>query len=199
MRARGTSFTLRLVGVGLLAWLAWRRGMPPGAPGWVVVVVVAAVLAGVVVGVAWFGARRERGRRSRLAAARPGVVSHAAWADASLGEGLRALEVDPGFLRTGSRVTLAWSDDQVELLRGQRVVAAVPWGQVWTISATTGRASSSSNPAIELVTRLGARLVVVPARRPEGGLLPARAADVGALVERLRDARRGALGEGTGS
>lgn len=198
MRARGTSLALRLVGVGLLAWLAWRRGMPEGVPGWVVAV-VAAVLVGAVLAVAWFGARRERGRRSRLAAARPGLAIHAGWADASLAEALRELEVDPGSIRSGSRLTLAWSDVQVELLRGQRVVAAVPWDQVWTISATTGRASSSSSPAIELVTRLGVRLVMVPARRPDGGLLPARAADVGALVGRLRDARREALGEGTGS
>lgn len=195
MRARRTSLALRAVGVGLLVWLAWRRGMPAGVPGWVVAVVAAALI-GVVVAVAWFGARRERGRRSRRAAARPGFVSHAAWADASLAEALRELEVDPGAIRTGSRLTLAWSAAHVELLRGERVVATVPWDQVWTISATTGRASSSSNPAVELVTRLGARLVVVPARRPDGGLLPARASDVDALVVRLRDARRAAVEKG---
>lgn len=195
MRARGTSFALRAVGVALLVWLAWRRGMPEGVPGWVVAV-VAAVLVGVVMAVAWSGARRERGRRSRLAAVRPGLVTHAGWADASLSEALRELEVDPGSLRTGSRLTLAWSDAQLELVRGERVVAAVPWDQVWTISATTGRASSSSNRAVELVTRLGVRLVVVPARRPDGGLLPARAADVDALVARLREARRDAAERG---
>ncbi len=196
MRARRTSFALRLVGVGVLVWLAWRRGAPEGVPGWVVAV-VAGVLVGVVVAVAWFGARRERGRRSRVAVARPGLVTHGGWADASLAEGLRELEVDPGSLQTGSRVTLAWSDAQVELLRGRSVVAAVPWDQVWTISATTGRASSSSNPAVELVTRLGVRLVIVPARRPDGGLLPARTSDVDALVERLRGARRDAVEKGS--
>jgi len=196
VRARRTSFALRVVGVGVLVWLAWRRGVPEGVPGWVVAV-VAGVLVGVVVAVAWFGARRERGHRSRVAVARPGLVTHGGWADASLAEGLRELEVDPGSLRTGSRVTLAWSDARVELLRGERVVAAVPWDQVWTISATTGRASSSSNPAVELVTRLGVRLVIVPARRPDGGLLPARTSDVDALVERLRGARRDAVEKGS--
>ena len=196
MRARRTGFALRVLGVGLLAWLAWRRGMPEGVPGWVVAV-VAVVLVGVVVAVAWLGARRERRRRGRLAVARPGFVTHAGWADASLAEGLRELEVDPGSIRTGSRLALAWSDARVELVRGERVVAAVPWDQVWTISATTGRASSSSNPAVELITRLGVRLVVVPARRPDGGLLPARAADVDALVARLRDARRDAVETGS--
>lgn len=182
------------MGVGVLVWLAWRRSAGSDDPWWLIALVAVALI-GAVVGVVWFGARRDRVRRLRLGASQPGLVTHAVWADTTLAQGLRELEVDPGTVRSGTRLTLGWSATDVEIWRGDRRVAAVPWDQVWTITATKGRAASTPNPAVELITRLAVRLVLVPARRSEGGLLPARASGVEALVGRLR-AARAAAGEG---
>lgn len=196
MRRSASGLVLRVLGVGVLVWLAWRRSARSDDPWWLVAL-VAVALVGVVVGMVWFGARRDRARRTRLGASRPGLTTHAVWADTTLAQGLRELEVDPGTIRSGTRLTLGWSATDVQIWRGDRQVAAVGWDQVWTITPTTGRAASTPNPAIELVTRLGVRLVLVPARRPDGGPLPARAAGAEALVGRLRAARAAARGDGS--
>lgn len=188
MRRSASGLVLRVLGVGVLVWLAWRRSARSHDPWWLVAL-AAIALVGVVVGAVWWGARRDSARRARLGASRPGLTTHAVWADTTLAQGLRDLEVDPGTIRTGTRLTLAWSTTDVQIWRGDQQVAAVGWDQVWTITPTTGRAASTPNPAIEMVTRLGVRLVLIPARRPDGGLLPARAAGVEMLVGRLRAAR----------
>ncbi|MCM0639539.1 hypothetical protein [Cellulomonas wangsupingiae] len=191
MNRQSTARTLQVVGVLVLVALSWRRAVSSEGSWWpsalVAVVLVAAIAAGV-----WWWSRRDDGKRRRTVAARPGWHTHAVWAEETLGASLAQLGAPDRKVRGGARLTFAWSASGVELWRGEAVLLRVPWSQVWTITRTTGRAASTGNPAVELVTPEAVRLVVVPTRRPDGGMLPASAAQVDGLVATLRDARQAA-------
>ena len=194
MNRQSTARTLQVVGVLIFAVLSWRRAVTSDVPWWpsvlAAIVLVAAIAAGV-----WWWSRRDDGKRRRTVAARPGWHTQAVWAEETLGAALAQLGAPAGKLRGGTRLTFAWSASGVELWRGDDVLLSLPWSQVWTITRTTGRAASTGNPAVELVTPETVRVVVVPTRRPDGGMLPASAAQVDALVATLRDARRAASEE----
>ncbi|MBO3089415.1 hypothetical protein [Cellulomonas dongxiuzhuiae] len=191
MNRQSTARTLQVLGVLVFAVLSWRRAVSSDGPWWpsalAAVVLVAAIAAGV-----WWWSRRDDGRRRRTVAARPGWHTHAVWAEETLGASLAQLSAPAGKVRGGTRLTFAWSSSGVELWRGEAVLLSLPWTQVWTITSTTGRAASTGNPAVELVTPEAVRVVVVPTRRPDGGMLPASAAQVAGLVALLREARQAA-------
>ncbi|GIG40641.1 hypothetical protein [Cellulomonas phragmiteti] len=190
MNRQSTSLALRIVGVAAFAVVAWRKTVTSDEPWWPSWLGALAVIGAIVLGV-WWWTRRDDGTRRAAVAARPGWTTRAVWADATLGDSLRTLGATPGKVRGGTRMTLAWSATELQLWRGQTVVLTLPWEQVWTITRTVGQAASTGNPAVELVTRESARFVVVPARRPDGGMLPATGAQVDALVGTLREARQG--------
>lgn len=175
--------------VAVLVLLAWRRAAASGGaavPG----IVAGLVVVAVVVGVFWLTSQRADTARRQVVAARPGWLTQAVWADTSLGAEIGRLTGGTSVsLRGGTRMTLAWSPSHVQLWRGEAVVASVPWEQVRDVTRTVGNAASTGNPAVELTTQEGARLVVVPTRRPDVGMLPAGAAQVDGLVGRLRAAR----------
>jgi hypothetical protein len=155
------------------------------------------VLAGVVgilaIGAAVFalGVRRSQARHEAVAAQRPGWRLHEVWADAGLGaqlvrEGLWERGVAP---TGGTRLTLAWSADGVELWRAGHVVVALPWHDVASLGKGVGHAGSTARPALVINTLGGAELVLVPQARPSGGVLPADRAGVAALLDELRETR----------
>lgn len=191
MSTHRTSLALRITGVVILAVLAWRRAATSDEPWWPPALGAVAVVAAIVAGV-WWWSRRDDGAQQRAAAARPGWRTQAVWADATLGAALAQLGAGGVKVRGGTKLTVAWSASEVELRRRDAVVATLPWHAVWTITRTVGHAASTGNPAVELVTRETVRLVLVPARRPDGGMLPATAAQVDALVGELRTARESA-------
>lgn len=190
MNRRTTNLVLRVVGVAALAVAAWRKTLTSQEPWWPSWLGALAVVGAIVLGVWWWTRRDDRTRRETVAA-RPGWTTQAVWADVTLGDALRSLGASTGKVRGGTRMTLAWSADEVQLWRGEAVVVTLPWEQVWTITRTVGHAASTGNPAVEMVTRESVRLVVVPARRPDGGMLPATGAQVDALVGALREGRQG--------
>jgi len=187
---QSTGLTLRILGVAAFAVLAWRKAITSDEPWWPPALAAVAVVA-LVVGGVWWWTRRADSTRRRAVAARPGWRTQAVWADATLGAALTQLGVTAGRIRGGTRLTLAWSSTEVQLWRGGTVLAALPWDRVWTITRTVGQAASTGNPAVELVTSETFRIVLVPTRRPDGGMLPATAAQVDALVGALREARQG--------
>lgn len=190
MNRRSTSMALLIVGVAAFAVAAWRKTVTSDEPWWPSWLGALAVVGAAALGV-WWWTRRDDGTRRTAVAARPGWTTQAVWADSTLGDSLRTLGASTGKVRGGTRMTLAWSATELQLWRGQAVVLALPWEQVWTVTRTVGQAASTGNPAVELVTRESVRLVVVPARRPDGGMLPATNAQVDALVGVLREARQG--------
>lgn len=191
MNNQSASRILRIVGVVILVALAWRRAATSDEP-WLPSVLGAVAVVGLVVAAVWWSGRRADGVRRQAVAARPGWRTQAVWADTTLGATLDQLGAAAGKVRGGTRLTLAWSTTEVQLWRGPTVLTSVPWDQVWTITRTVGQAASTGNPAVELVLRDTVRLVVVPARRPDGGMLPASAAQADILVEELRAARHAA-------
>jgi len=191
---QSTARTLQVVGVLIFAVLSWRRAVTSDVPWWPSVLAAVVLVAVIAAGV-WWWSRRDDGKRRRTVAARPGWHTQAVWAEETLGSALAQLGASAGKLRGGTRLTFAWSASGVELWRGDDVLLSLPWSQVWTITRTTGRAASTGNPAVELVTPETVRVVVVPTRRPDGGMLPASAAQVDALVATLRDARQAASEE----
>ncbi|MBO3089414.1 hypothetical protein [Cellulomonas dongxiuzhuiae] len=178
---------LTTVGVLILVVLAgyWIARSPE--PSWSLLALV--VVVGGPVGWFWWKARRDDRARREAAAARPGRRTHAVWADEHLESALADLGATAGGLPGGTRLTLAWSPSGVELWRGRVVLTTLPWTQVATIGRTIGRAASAGNPAVALVTTEAVRLVLVPARHPDGGMLPARVAQVDALAIELEEAR----------
>lgn len=191
MRNRWTTQLLPTLGVLLLALAAWRRAAQRGDDP-LAGVLVGAALVLVVGGVVWWRSRRDDGDRARVTATRPGWSTQAVWADATAGGALRELGALAGKVRGGTRLTLAWSGMQVQVWRGEDVLTTLPWSRVVAVGRTVGHAASTGNPAVELVTDLGVRLVVVPTRGPGGGMLPAPGARVDELVARLRAAREAA-------
>lgn len=188
MNRKSTSLALRIVGVTALAVAAWRKTVTSDEPWWPSWLGALAVVGAIVLGV-WWWTRRDDGTRRKAVATRPGWTTQAVWADATLGETLRALGASAGKVRGGTRMTLAWSATDLQLWKGQDVVLTLPWDEIWTVTRTVGQAASTGNPAVELVTRESVRIVVVPARRPDGGMLPATGAQVDALVQTLREGR----------
>lgn len=197
---RGRASRLAVTGLTLLAvlafsLLAWRKLLRGEADLWVVAAGATVVLGGVAAGF-WLAVRRSQARHRALAARQPGWRLHDVWADSSLAAELLRAGLWERRLPGGSRLTLAWSADGVGLWRGSaaapREVLTVPWAAVASVTAGHGRAASTERPAVVLSLDVGARLVLVPARRPLGGVLPADDREVDALVRELRAARDGA-------
>lgn len=189
MKNRHTARTLQIVGVVCLVLASWRKTTASGDGIWSTVLLAIALLA-VIGGGVWWWTRRDDTARKQTVADRPGWRTQAVWADATLGAALAQLGVTAGKIRGGTRLTFAWSATEAQLWRGGTVLAAVPWGDVLTVTRTIGQAASTGNPAIELITRATVRIVLVPTRRPDGGMLPASAAQVDALVAQLRELRQ---------
>ncbi|MDO8122249.1 hypothetical protein Q6346_13105 [Isoptericola sp. b490] len=156
--------------VGVAAMLvmlvhSWWRGDALAVP----LLVTAVLTVGMVVGFREWG-RRSTAARSALATERPGWTLHGVWADVSLREalGIRGLE-----LRKGTRLTLAWTAQEVAIWRGSETVICLPWSQIAAVDVTMGSASERQNPAVRFTTAEGTRLLLVAMRRPEGSLFPA--------------------------
>lgn len=187
---------LMVAGVVILSAVAWRRLLRDDAdalPLPVTVGIALAVVAGVV-GFVWWRGRRAAGGQRAIAALRPGWSLHQVWADASLPAQLVQQGVwEPRMSPTGgTRLTLAWSPGGVELWRGSRrprAVVSLPWAAVASVQESTGYAASSRRPAVALTTVADATLVVVPAAKPTGAMLPASRAATAALVGHIRAAR----------
>jgi hypothetical protein len=185
-----------LVVVGVLAFslLAWRKLLRGETDLWVVAAAVVVVLGGIALGF-WLSVRRSQARHRAVLARRAGWRLHDVWADSSLGRELLRAGLWERRLFGGSRLTLAWSPAGAELWRGSaaapREVLAVPWASVASVTAGRGHAGSTERPAVVVALDVGARLVLVPARRPLGGVLPADEAEVEVLVRELRTARDG--------
>ena len=191
MSRRPGARALQTTGVMTFVVLGVRKAIRPDDP-WLPSTLGALVIVGAVIAVVWLWSRRADRTGRGANAARPGWRTHAVWADETLGDTLARLGSTADKVRGGTRLTLAWSGTSLEIARGSTVAARVPWPQVWTITRTEGYAASTGNPAVEIVTRGHARFIVVPARRPEGGMLPASATQVDSLVAELRSAREGA-------
>jgi hypothetical protein len=183
---------LGVVGVALLVIAEWRRLMRER--GQVDPVLVAVVTVGVLVVIAvvlWWFVRRSRSRHTAVAGLRPGWSLHEVWADESLGrelveQGVWEQGIGPA---GGTRLTLTWSGSGLELWRGGRTpheVLSLPWRAVASVTKGSGHATSGARPAVVVQTVGGATLVLVPSARASGGVLPARAAQVSALVGALR-------------
>lgn len=193
---------LMALGVGVLVVVTWSRFLrgDAGVP-FPVALAAAAVLVGGVVLTVWGRGRRAVRGQTVIAERRPGWTLHQVWADAGLSDALVRQGVwEPGMSPAGgTRLTLAWSAVGVELWRAGRdphVILALPWERVAAVTEGTGRAASSSRPAVVLATLEGAELVLVPAARPDGALLPGGRPAVQQLVVRLRAARDGTTGSG---
>lgn len=187
---------LAVVGVAALSVLAWRRLLrrdDDSLPIPVTLGVAALIVAGVV-GVVWWRGRRAAGGQGSIAAQRPGWSLHQVWADATLHvqlvqQGVWEPRMNPA---GGTRLTLAWSPVGIELWRAGHaptVVLSLPWDAVASVREGTGRAASSTRPAAVISTVAGAELVVVPAAKPGGAMLPASRAVTAALVGAVRAAR----------
>ena len=198
MNARGRTVgrVLMVLGVVGLSAVAWRRLLRRDGDDLPVPVSVAielAVVAAVFVG-GWWRGRRAAGGQVAIAAQRPGWRLHQVWADATLGEQLVGQGVwEQGMNPTGgTRLTLAWSPLGVELWRGgrpPRAVLTLAWDAVASVNEGVGHAASSARPAVVITTAVGARLVLVPAAKPDGALLPAPRPVTAALVAEVRAAR----------
>ena len=188
MKSTNLSLVLRVLGVLMLVVLAWRRAAASDSSDALSWVGAAVVIGLVVLGVWWWTHRADQASRG-VGAARPGWRTQVVWADETLASALTQLGVTARKMRGGTRLTLAWSGPEVELWRGAALLVTLPWTQVRTITRTTGRAASTGNPAVELVTHDSVALVVVPTRQPAGGMLPATAQQVDGLVTDLRTAR----------
>ncbi len=187
---------LQIVGLLTLITLGVRKAATSDEP-WLPPTLGAVAVIGLTVLGFWLWTRRADRIDRETHAARPGWHTRTVWADESLGATLTGLGASVGKVRGGTRLTLAWTATTLEIRRGANVAATVPWSRVWTITRTTGRARSSGNPAVELITREHARFVLVPARRPDGGMLPASATQVDALVAELRAVREAASVQST--
>lgn len=187
---------LMVLGVVALSAVAWRRLLrddPDALPVPVTVGIAVAVVAGVVAFMWWRG-RRAAGAQRAITAQRPGWALHQVWAGSTLSSQLVQQGVwEPRMSPTGgTRLTLAWSAGGIELWRGARrprVVVSLPWAAVASVREGAAFAASSSRPAVVIATVADAELVVVPAARPTGSMLPASAKATAALVGQLRAAR----------
>ncbi|MGN8244444.1 hypothetical protein ACTHAM_001347 [Cellulomonas soli] len=181
---------LSTLGVIALSANAWRRlATSDGDPVLIVLVsllIVVLIVAGIVL-----AARRDSGRRRAAATARPGWSTQAVWSEAGLRDALLAQgwyieRLRPG---GGTRLTLAWSGEGIELWRKADVLLGLSWPEIAAITPTTGLSGGAVRPAVAVSTTAGAQLVLVPTAKPDGGLLPASAAAVDALVHTLRAVR----------
>jgi len=187
---------LMIVGVLGLAVAAWSRllhGRDRADPGVVVLIAVAAVV--LICAGLWWWSRRSASRQTAIAAARPGWSLHEVWADESLQASLALHGVREPRMKAsgGTQLTLAWSTSGVALWRGNRrspyEVVSLPWSAVAAVTVGVGYAASSARPAVVVQTVSGVELVVVPAARATGGLLPAGGTQVEQLVTKLQEAR----------
>lgn len=184
---------LAVVALSAVVWRRLLRDDTVALPVPVTVGVAVAVVA-VVFWFVWWRGRRAAGAQRVIAAQRPGWTLHQVWAGSTLSHQLVQQGVwEPRMSRTGgTRLTLAWSPGGIELWRGARsprVVVSLPWSAVASVREGEAYASSSSRPAVVIATVADAELVVVPAKRATGGMLPASAQATGALVGRIRAAR----------
>ena len=184
------AYALSAVGVVILSVANWRRLASSDDDPLLIALATALILAVIVGGIVLY-VIRDRTRRAAAASARPGWSTHAVWSDAALGDQLRRQGWHVERLRPsgGTRLTLAWSAEGVELWRGAEVLVPLTWEEVAAITPTTGESGGAVRPALNLSTTSDAHLVLVPTARPDGGLLPASAATVTRLITTLRAAR----------
>jgi hypothetical protein len=192
--ARVAGRVLTVVAVVAFSLLGWRKLLRGETDVRVVAAGIVVVLGAIALGF-WLSVRRSQARHHAVAARRPGWRLHDVWADWSLSGELMRIGLWERRLFGGSRLTLAWSPGGAELWRGRarapREVVSVPWAAVASVTTGRGHAGSTERPAVVVALDAGARLVLVPARRALGGVLPADAGDVDALVRELRAARDG--------
>jgi hypothetical protein len=182
-----------VLGLSVAAWSRLLRDRDRTDPRLVLLIAIGVIVLTCVA--VWSRGRRSGTRQAAVAAARPGWSMHEVWADASLRPSLVQHGVwEPRMSASGgTRLTLAWSTSGVELWRGSRrrphEVVSLPWPSVAAVTEGVGHAASSARPAVVVQTVSGVELVVVPAERPSGGLLPAGSKQVADLVAGLRTAR----------
>jgi len=184
-----------LIGIGVLIVVTttWARLLSNPVDPVFVLLAFAAVALGVVC-VFLVAGRRTRTRHRLLETRSAGWRLHEVWADGSLVAQLASIGVwEKGFSRRGgTRLTLSWSPAGVGLWSGARQpreVISAPWSAVASVTVGQGVAASAPRPAIAVALIAGATLVVVPAAKAGGGLLPAKAAAVAVLVDDLRAVR----------
>ena len=200
-RERGTiARAATAIAVLAVSVTAWRCLLRPGAdsPPPALGLLVAVLMAAAVVGVVWWRGTRAAAGGSTVAESRPGWRTHQAWADAGLADQLAVQGIWEEQLAPsgGTRLTIAWSDEAFELWHGARAprtVVSLGWVDVASVTMGSGNAASTARPAVVATTVAGARLVLVPARAPGGGLLPAPSATVEELVAQLGRARVAAI------
>lgn len=188
------AYALSGLGVAGFAIAAWMRMGRDGGPGVGVTIASALVVVGGVLAWVWWRGRRAAGGQTVLADRLPGATLHQVWADASLSaalvtNGVHEPRMNPG---GGTRFTLAWSPAGVELWRAgrePRQVLVLPWSEIAAVSEGVGQAGSSPRAAIVIHPAMGDELVVVPAAKPAGGLLPAPQREVERLVTDIRSVR----------
>lgn len=115
-----------------------------------------------------------------------GWRTHAVRADAPLGRTLREHGVEADAVRSGTLLTLAWSQTHVELRHHRRTLVSFPWRDVREVRRSRAAAGWWSwRPAVALIVRGWPWMLVAPACRPGGRLLPATSHEVGDLVIEL--------------
>lgn len=97
--------------------------------------------------------------------------------------------------RRATPMSLTVGAEGLELWSGAaepELVHSLRWPAVAGVAEGAGASGADrARPAVVLVTRSGNRLVLLPARRPSGGVRTAASADVRALVARLEEMRGG--------
>ena len=117
-----------------------------------------------------------------------GWRTHAVRADAILGRTLRERGVEAGAVRSGTLLTLAWSQTDVELWHDGRALVSFPWRDVREVRRSRAAAGWWSwCPAVMVLVRGWSWMLVAPAHAPGGRLLPATFEEVGDLVSELRE------------
>lgn len=172
------------IGVVAMAMLAQRDG-------WDLLLPIALVMAVVLVVVLLLMSSSSSGRHQAVAAAHPGAEVIEVWGAAGLRDALRAHGVVDPKVRKSQGTALSMVIDQtgIGLWRGRAApepVVELPWAQVVGVFPGEGVvANHGPQPALVLVTRVGASLTLCPAAKTTGSLRTAGGGVVLELVERL--------------
>lgn len=118
--------------------------------------------------------------------------THAVRAGATLGSALEALGAAGGDVPSGTRLTLAWSADGVELSRHGVVLLTLGWADVTRVDTGTAEAGPYRGRVLRLSARQGGHLDLLPSYRLRGRL-PATSGRVEDLAVELRDVRKAAV------
>ena len=170
---------LALVASAVAIWLTATN-----APWWCDALAVAIATTAAL---AWWQQARAGQPRSEVAA-RPGWRTHTVLAGAGLGSALEALGAAGDDVPSGTRLTLAWSTDGVELSRHGVALLTLGWDDVRCVDTWPAEAGPHHGRALRLSTRQDGRLELLPTNGPRGRL-PATPRRVGELAAELRDVR----------